>query len=71
MCKPKDAKDMNVHDMRMCEAVDDLEDAGMLISYALAAKAHGDDIAHKHFAEAAEYRIGKVERCCAELRKML
>lgn len=71
MCKPKDIKEMTVHDMRMSVAEDDLRDAGMLLGYAHAAKAQGDEVAYKHFAENAEHRIGRVEHACAEMRKML
>lgn len=71
MCKPKDIKEMTVHDMRMSVAEDDLRDAGMLIGYAHAAKAQGDEVAYKHFTENAEHRIGRVEHACAEMRKML
>lgn len=51
MCKPKDIKEMSVHDMRMSVAEDDLRDAGMLLGYAHAARSHGDETAYKHFAE--------------------
>lgn len=71
MCKVKEAKDMTVTEMRMSTAEDDLRDAGMLLGYALAAHNQGDETARKQFAEAAEYRIGRVENCCAELRRML
>jgi hypothetical protein len=71
MCKPKDIKEMSVHDMRMSVAEDDLRDAGMLLGYAHAARSHGDETAYKHFAENAEHRIARVEHACGEMRKML
>ena len=71
MCKIKEAKDMTVTEMRMSTAEDDLRDAGMLLGYALAAHNQGDETARKQFAVAADDRIGRVENCCAELRRML
>lgn len=71
MCKPKEVKEMTVHEMRMKLAQDNLRDAGMLLEYALNARSQGDETAHKQFAEEAERRIGKVEHDCAEMRKML
>lgn len=71
MCKDKNLKEMTVHDMRMSVAEDDLKDAGMLLGYAHAARAHGDETAYKHFAENAQHRIERVEHACAEMRKMI
>lgn len=71
MCKIKEAKDMTVHDMKMSAAEDDIKDAGMLVGYALAAHSQGDESARAYFAEAAEERIKRVERCCEALKKML
>lgn len=71
MCKPKDVKEMTIHEMRMKIAEDDLKDAGMLLGYAHAAKAQGDETAYKHFGQDAEHRIARVEHACGEMRKML
>lgn len=70
MCMPKNAKDMTVREMKASIASDDLRDANMLHDYAVAAKAHGDEAAHKFFVEHMNQRIAKLENFFVELRKI-